>query len=55
VSKKRMIRVPTELLQRLREQNPELKDVSDTDLINILLRRMLTSGQTQREIMVDLE
>jgi len=43
MTKKRMIRVSTELLQQLRAQNPELKDVSDTDLINILLRRTLSS------------
>jgi len=49
MTEKRMIRVPTELLQRLREQNPELKDISDTDLVNILLRRTLTSERVGRD------
>jgi len=44
MTKKRMVRVPMELLERLRKQNPELEDISDTDLVNILLRRMLASG-----------
>jgi len=43
MTKKRMIRVSTELLQRLREQNPDLEGVSDTDLVNVLLRRALSS------------
>jgi len=43
MTKKRMVRVPMELLERLREQNPELEGISDTDLVNILLRRTLTS------------
>jgi len=44
MTKKRMIRVDLELLKLLREKNPDLKDVSDTDLVSILLRRMLAPG-----------
>jgi len=39
-----MVRVDLELLKLLREKNPDLQGVSDTDLVNILLRRILTSG-----------
>jgi len=42
-----MVRVPVELLEQLRWQNPELKDVSDTSLVLIILRRAL--GEQKEE------
>jgi len=41
----RMVRVPADLLHRLRKQNPELADVSDTALVLILLRRHLAEQE----------
>jgi len=37
----RMVRVPLDLLERLRKQHPDLEDVSDTVLVSIILRRSL--------------
>jgi len=36
-----MVRVPLDLLERLREQHPDLEDASDTVLVSIILRRSL--------------
>jgi len=44
----RMVRVPVDLLHRLREQFPDLADVSDTALVLILLRRHLTAERGGR-------
>jgi len=43
--KTRMVRVPVDLLHRLRQQFPDLTDVSDTALVLILLRRHLAAEQ----------
>jgi len=46
----RMVRVPVDLLHRLRKQFPDLVDVSDTVLVLILLRRHLAAEQEKREV-----
>jgi len=47
--KMRMVRVPVDLLHRLREQFRDLEDVSDTALVLILLRRHLAAEQERGE------
>jgi len=44
----RMVRVPLDLLERLREQHPDLEDVSDTVLVSIILRRSLRREERER-------
>jgi len=44
----RMVRVPLDLLERLREEYPDLEDVSDTVLVSILLRRSLKREERER-------
>jgi len=36
-----LIRVPVELIAKLRQQNPDLEGISATDLVKIVLRRSL--------------
>jgi len=45
----RMVRVPMDLLHRLRKKFPDLTDVSDTALVLILLRRHLAAEQERGE------
>jgi len=40
-----LVRIPVELIARLREANPELEGVSATDLVKIILRRSLEHGK----------
>jgi len=40
-----LVRIPVELIARLREANPELEDISATDLVKIILRRSLEHGK----------
>jgi len=44
----RMVRVPLDLLERLREQHPDLEDVSDAVLVSIILRRSLRREERKR-------
>jgi len=36
-----LVRVPVELIAKLRQQNPDLEGISATDLVRIILRRSL--------------
>jgi len=40
-----LVRVPVELIAKLREANPELEGISATDLVKIVLRRSLEHGK----------
>jgi len=40
-----LVRVPVDLIDRLREANPELEGISATDLVKIILRRSLEYGK----------
>jgi len=44
----RMVRVPVDLLHRLRKQFPDLVDVSDTVLVSIILRRSLRRKEREK-------
>jgi len=43
--KKTTIRIEKELLNEAREKFPELKGVSDADVVRILLRKFLVGGK----------
>jgi len=40
-----LVRIPVELIAKLREANPELEGISATDLVKIILRRSLKHGK----------
>jgi len=46
MSGKVQVRVERKLLEQAREEYPEYEGVSDTDLVDILLRKQLKGGNT---------
>jgi len=40
-----LVRIPVELIAKLREANPDLEGISATDLVKIILRRSLEHGK----------